>query len=140
MREGCTSPPPLFAFMLCSFFNVSPRTLPLTSNHLLHPTLPHGQLQVSFHMARPPPREPVNTSSPPLIHPPQVLDVKLPFSEAQVITDSMAYLLRSLRVDDIKVRHGGKAQQRKVVGIGVLALGAGDIKVRQGGEKQHRGR
>ncbi len=34
--------------------------------------------------------------------------MKLPFSEAQVITDSMAYLLRSLRVDDIKVRGRGK--------------------------------
>lgn len=41
--------------------------------------------------------------------------MKLPFSEAQVINDSMAYLLRSLKVDDIKVRRRAKAKQRHYV-------------------------
>ncbi len=33
----------------------------------------------------------------------QVLDVKLPFSEVSVINDSMAYLLRALKVDSLQV-------------------------------------
>ncbi|KAG2497803.1 hypothetical protein HYH03_004074 [Edaphochlamys debaryana] len=35
---------------------------------------------------------------------PQVLDVKLPFSEVAIITEAKPYLLRSLRVDDLKVQ------------------------------------
>ncbi|EFJ52544.1 hypothetical protein VOLCADRAFT_103034 [Volvox carteri f. nagariensis] len=34
---------------------------------------------------------------------PQVLDVKLPFSEVSIINDSMAYLLRSLKLDALHV-------------------------------------
>eukprot|EP00879_Flechtneria_rotunda_P020422 GHRR01021486.1.p1 GENE.GHRR01021486.1~~GHRR01021486.1.p1 ORF type:complete len:246 (+),score=120.66 GHRR01021486.1:1280-2017(+) len=50
----------------------------------------------------------------------QVLDVKLPFDEAQLLQDNLPYLLRSLNLDDLSVgdaADAGAAGQAKAAGI-----------------------